>query len=503
VVVTRSDIAPIIGILALTVVVRVLSHQGEKRPAVQKPTGAWAGLWFLSLLGGVYAAGFTLLGVGTGAWPLVPLFGALSLALLWPWTLARHVFARLGWPRAAYWVTRVAHWRWETQKRDGAVVAGCLALRRRPDPARLEWLEARLGKAGGVTPLALALIADLRGQREEARRLMALCAWFDRRVLPPGARRMAREWLAADAAARGEWADVARYGGRFLAGAARRLLGAPDAPSDRRLRLLWVLSRGRRALRPLLDRATGRPAASGHHASLGDPPAPGPLAPGVSDGGPLAPGVHASDGGPLGRAVALTAALRRAPDARLLRAAGDAWAAAFSDEAVQSSLRTRAEALGAVDPARAAAAVREAAVAMLATAAEDLDLRAVEGEPSTVLATALQRAADARLAALEQLARGPQQRAARDAPLPAADELREWAALLAEYDRAARLGRQVEQLAFEQVHAAVCNLAVSLFNTWGERRLANAMFRWLQDRARALGLSHLDELYTRNVACGL
>ncbi len=480
----RSDITPLLALWAAIIIVNVLTRRREKKPAAPARTG-WLGYWLLAVLGGTYLAGFTALALDTRAYALVPVFGLLGLALVLPWPLSRHAFVRLGWARTACRLTRLAHWTWHAQRREGGVVAGCLALRaggalRPVDAARLDWLETRLaiGPTSGVTPLALALIADLRGRRDEARRLLALCGWFDPRIVPPIARRMAREWLAADAAARGAWEEVAKHGGRFLTGAARRLLGAP-APSERRLRLLWLLSARRRHTRPLLERAlAAAPAAA-------DPAA----APAAAD--------------PLARAVALTVALRRAPDARLLLAAGDAWTAALSDASVEDGLRARAQALGAVDAARAPRGLREAAVAMLAAAAEDVDLRAADGEPAAVLASALQCAAEARLAALELLARAPADRAARDAPLAAVDELREWAALLAEYDRAARLGRHVEQLAFEQVHAAICNLAVSLFNGWGEKRLANAMFRWLQDRARALGLAHLDALYTGNVACGL
>ena len=82
------------------------------------------------------------------------------------------------------------------------------------------------------------------------------------------------------------------------------------------------------------------------------------------------------------------------------------------------------------------------------------------------------------------------------------DELREWVALQELVERVARTGVDGRYVAYEAMQWVVCERAVRLWNSRGERRLANALFRWLLREAERVDDVRGIETQTANVKCG-
>ncbi|WP_437295515.1 hypothetical protein [Sorangium sp. So ce426] len=449
---------------------------------------------------------------------------APALALFGPWLAARHVFIPLGLPRAAYGAARRSLFAWPADPRGGAALAAAWALcrARRPDPAAEAWIGDLLegtgqrhgakrggdggAAAAGTEPLrgagvaAGAMLAAYRGDVEGARALFASVASLDERACPREARRVAAAWLAAEAAARGDWAEVierAADGGDratdLLGAAAARLLGGAAAPGAVELWLRWLAAPRRRATLPLVRRAL----AAGDDAPRPEPEQPEPCAAKVAEGDLWS------------RAVLLHAALLLRPRGQVsgddLRRLGGAWDAALDDERAQAELRERAASLGASGAQAAlgplARAVEEDLAATLRAArvplAEWDDLGATIGRTR-------RRLRDELLSEVELACDALRRRVDERRELPALSEWCEWTALRAQYEAAAELvGAEFRRLAFPKLHADVCHAAVWLFNTRKERVIANAMFRWLLAEAEALGDSRLTALQRGNVECGV
>ncbi|WP_437732617.1 hypothetical protein [Sorangium sp. So ce1335] len=495
----------------------------ERRTAAQRATDDHAlGGTFARILLGVLAVLFVSTvprGSLAGLLVLAP-----PLALFGPWLAARHVFIPLGLPRAAYAAARRSLFAWPADPRGGAALAAAWALcrARRPDPAAEAWLGDLLegtgqrrgaGRGGdggpaaaGTEPLrgagiaAGAMLAAYRGDIEGARALFESVACLDERACPREARRIAAGWLAAEAAARGDWAAVveraADGGGRataLLGAAAARLLGDVSAPGAVALWLRWLAAPRRRATLPLLRRAL----AAGDGAPRPEPEEPEPRAGKVAEGDLWS------------RAVLLHATLLLRPRGKVsgddLRRLGGAWDAALEDERAQAELRERALSLGASGAQAAlgplARAVEEDLAAALRAArvplAEWDDLGATIGRTR-------RRLRDELLSEVEIACDALRRRVDEKRELPALAEWREWTALRAQYEAAAELaGTEFRRLAFPKLHADVCHAAVWLFNTRKERAIGNAMFRWLLAEAEALEDARLAGLQRGNVACGV
>jgi hypothetical protein len=445
-------------------------------------------------------------GLGAGAVEAQPLdllaLVPLLLTLLFPWRTLRHGLVPLGQVRAAHLTARLVDVGFGNDGSGGAAMAAAMALLHKTNASEddLRWVEEQLAQATPLRAAGLVAAALLRlraGDRDGARLIFRSVELLRFPGSPPLAFRVAREWLAADAAARGDWQAVVEHASRdgslltsrgtlFLGAAARRLLGREDAPSDERLWALWLLAPARARTRPLLRRALA--------ASPGLPPA-----------AREAPGALAAPD-PLAAALALQVRAWREPTSTLegLVRLGEAWDRALADKALERRLLVRSMELGTHEGSKATERLREAAAAQLAARARAgrLALGSVEATGATV-----ERAAkllrDGLLAELEAGCEATRRRAVEQRALPAADEWREWLALRERYEEAGALGgAEARRLAWPRVREDVCKLAVWLWNERGERTIAHAMFLWLLDEATELHDADAMELHRKNVACG-
>src|SRR5262249_58525088 len=100
---------------------------------------------------------------------------------------------------------------------------------------------------GGRGLLAAGLLAALRGDRDRARCLLLVADNLPSQVISRKARRMARDWLVADAAQAEQWREVIRVGRRkygsrrwayLIARIGERLVGDKRACANW---LLWLV----------------------------------------------------------------------------------------------------------------------------------------------------------------------------------------------------------------------------------------------------------------------
>lgn len=421
--------------------------------------------------------------------------------LLFPWWIATRILAPLGLVHAAWAVGMLSDWVWSEDHRGGAAIAAAKALlaRRKFDAEAAAWIERRINKgrvlkAGGV--VACGLMAAARGDDEQARLLLASVEALDPTVSGRVAAKLAAEWRAADAAARGEWKLVEELGRqlgprtrltRFLGEVATRLRAESWPPSDRRLVWKWLLAPRRRATLPLLRRALAVPATM--------------LEPSAPRGVDLAPREDRLEGA-LARHAATLAAARPTDDD--LRRLGASWDGVFEDDRTRRHADERSLALGASGGPRALDKLRlsvEDDVVQLATAAR-LPIGEL-AEESAVLEGAARRLRDQLLGEVEVASEAVGVRAADRRELPATDEWREYVGLRALHDRAAHLGGlPLRRLAFPKLHTDLCKLAVWLWNERREKAIANAIFRFLLAEATAVDDARAVELQEENVKCG-
>lgn len=512
-------------------------------PAAEQGPHRWANLAWMAFAPAAVGLGIAL---ATGAVWTAPLLAAALVGLA-PWPFARWVLIPLGLHRAAWLAASVSDWTFRLDKRGGGALAAAWALcrARGRDDAAAAWVEERLRGApapvedpaeakaalrqasGSFEPLrgagvaAMAMLAAYRGDREGARALFESVGTFAEGACPPEAHRVAARWLAADAAAHGDWREVADLaeGARgeiwepsdlgLLGAVAARLLGEAGAPSDVGLWLRWAAAPHRRATLPLVRRALARR----------DRPRP------AAADGPELRAARVREGDLWGRAVALHATLLLRGGGRVtgeeLRRLGGAWDAAFEDERATSELHERARIIGGAGQGAGQASPRAAALAPSPEAAlgalrrsvvEDLAAMAraarLPHEAWEDLGETLNRAnrllRDELLSELELTCDRLRRRVDEHRELPPADEWREWIALRAQYERAAEMvGMELRRLAFPKVDSDVCHFAVWLFNVRRQRPMANAMFRWLLAEAEALGDERAADLQRKNASCGI
>jgi hypothetical protein len=144
--------------------------------------------------------------------PIVPLAAltAVGLVALHPWIAVRWCIP-LGLPRLAVTLGRLGGHPWVRDPEGGAVLAGVLAQLRRPvDEGMHAWLRGRLrrGPLRGAGLVAAGLLAADGGDRVTARALLVSLDDLDPDLCPPLARRIALDWLVADAVRDGDWARV-------------------------------------------------------------------------------------------------------------------------------------------------------------------------------------------------------------------------------------------------------------------------------------------------------
>jgi hypothetical protein len=104
---------------------------------------------------------------------------------------------------------------------------------------------------------------------------------------------------------------------------------------------------------------------------------------------------------------------------------------------------------------------------------------------------------------IEALASAMAQRTARKESLHTSGEWMEWGALRRSCEKATHDATlEVRRTVFSTVYNPACNHAVWLFNTQGEKLLANGMFRWLAREARAVNDAAAITLLEKNVKAG-
>jgi hypothetical protein len=463
----------------------------------------WArGLWsvVLSLVLSFVAALFAL-SVGRGhVINLIPL--AAVLVLLFPWPITRVVLIPFGWWRAAWHFAQLAGWVWRGDVAGGQLIAGAWAVlrQRHPNPAAIAWLTARrdeIEPLGAPGVLGSALLADALGDRTAARRLMRIVADFDDGSRPPLTRYLANEWLVADAAERGAWAEVELRGRsphrrsratRLLGDVGARLIGYPPVPSDAALVLRWLIAPSRLQTWPLVRRALRQVRAEV-----------------VPEGRrPIEYAAPALDGPALLAAHSQAIARGRVPTDRLMQL-GRSWDQLLADPQLRSQTARRALALRAGDPDTVIERLgRQVEADLFALArAGAVPLAVLEQGSSPALRRVARELRHDLLDELAILCEGLDARVRARRQLPPLDELREFLVIREHYERVCELGgADLVRIAFSQIHDPLCNLAVWLWDERGDAAIANAMFRWLGHEAVMAGDEEAAALQRRNIACG-
>jgi hypothetical protein len=465
------------------------------------PSDAFVSLWLCLVMVTVFFGIMAALGTIWSA-PLL----AAGMLLLMPWTVARRVLIPLGMSRSARFFSSLAGWTWSRDRRGGGLVAGAWAILHQKVPGREDM--ARLEAARDAAPvlsaaqvLATGLLAAARGDLESARALLGSVEELGARTAPTMVHALAREWLVADAAERGQWARVATLAGgdsgrapaartratRLLGAVAARFMGRDDAPGTAWLWLLWLLAPCRRHSFALVRRARMAPARKG--------PTPAPVDHRLET--TLRPDHYAD---------ALSAhvyALARDPSrlgADDLERLADAWDRALADPATRHMVMQRAAVLGARSGERVLHDLSETVARDIAGMARAAGVTLTEREfASPTLGQAQSWLHNELLGEIEIAFDALQIRVMDKRTLSSIDEWREWLSLRAVYARAAGLGGlELRRLAFPHVHHTVCKLAVWLWNQRDEHLMANAMFRWLLDEALAVGDAEAIELQSRN-----
>lgn len=415
----------------------------------------------------------------------LPMIGIMIAPLVAPW-IVRRIVVPMGWYRVAFHLGRLGAG--EDSLAAGLVYAAA-AVAIEPTPGGELFVTSRRDTRtplGDGEVVASAFLAAGRGDVETARQLLRSTALLAENH--PAIRELAGEWLAVDAAERGDWEQLVDDAARttwpatpltfLLEGIAHRRVGAAGMPSANELRLRWLFAPHRRVTRSLL------------------------VAPCVPAAEPTA-GPHAGDetGGQLPQAIAAHLAFHaHTPDEASLQTTARAWDAALSDGSTHAWLARRAIELdapvGSVDRT-----IREVAAAVVDELARLAD-RAQLGAPKSrgpVGDGLSHRLRHGRLDALEQgFSRWAERRTTGDVRL-AIDEWREFVALRAAYDHAVKAGGlELRRLAFPHAFSTGSNMAAWLWNARNEYALSHAISVWLLDEALAVGDAEAIELGHKN-----
>lgn len=442
-------------------------------------------------------AGLVPLGLGSGDVGVLS-GGLVALYLLFPAWIARRLLAPLGFVRLAYftaWLSRV-EWRRDKPGGPALLAAWALAQQDEPWPSSIAWVEQRLAASKtalqGSGVVAFGLLEAAKGRLDSAREWLDSVVMFDPRVAPPQVRRVAAEWLATDAAARGDWkrvraiSDDRRWPGTrtltLLGALAGRMSGDP-LPTNAGLWLWWMLAPRRLWTWGFVRRAT-------RHRQTARPVEALPAPPESLDA--------------VGRATFLTLALQRLPSpaATSVVEVARAWEAAFASE-VRSKLFMRATLVGGGEPDAAVEEVRALVEQALGPRLKG-KLNGVPGELPALIEAAAQARRDALYGELEERMNRMDARKQGNKELPQLEEWREVIALRELYRQACEAGSEGEHaLAHSIIRDKFVNFGVWLYNVRVEKPVANAIFRLLEAEAVALGDADAEKLNKKNGACDL
>lgn len=417
--------------------------------------------------------------------PILPLavLTAVGLVALHPWIAVRWCIP-LGLPRLAVTLGRLGGHPWVRDPEGGAVLAGVLAQLRRPsDPEMHAWLRGHLrrGPLRGAGLVAAGLLAADSGDRDTARALLVSLDDLDPDLCPPLARRIALDWLCADAVRDGDWARVQSLTEDHPAlSATLRLMQAlarfhrGETLASGGLWSAWLRAPRRRHTLALVRGALAEPA---HCSAL-------ELGPVELAGEPR---LAANDGGPV-PAEALALYMEALVDGdgpgaegRMARLA-EAWDRAMDDFGFRGHVRRRAESL------RCTTGGEKVMAQLHRDVCEDLaQLLADAGVPPEVAGpgTTGRRAAQHMYAnTLEDLRRVG---ATVDGPRPPVATVEHvvtqwlaWLKVRRRYQAVASVASlELRREAYEIVELHLRQLMAWLWNDVGERGLANAISTWL------------------------
>lgn len=459
-------------------------------------SGAAGTIVFQLILGGT-AMGLISVGLETGSGVALTV-GLIAFYLLFPAWIARSVLAPLGFVRLAYLTALLSRVEWRRDKPGGPalIAAWALAQQEKPWPSTIAWVEQRLAPSKkalqGSGVVAFGLLEASKGRLEAAREWLDSVLMFDPRVAPPHVRVVAAEWLATDAAARGDWkrvkaiADNKKWPGSstltLLGALAGRMLGQ-SLPTNAGLWFWWLLAPRRLWTRGFVKQVIAHRASDTAIKPLPAPP-------------------ESLDA--MGRATFLTLALKghETPAASTVVEVARAWEAALGSE-VRSRLFVRSTLVGGGEPDAAVEEVRQLVEQALGPMLPSR-LSGVSGELPSLIESAAQSRKDALYTELEERMGRMDARKLDGKELPSLEEWRELLSLRALYRQACESGSADDHsLAHSVIRDKLVNFGVWLYNQREEKPVANAIFRLLEAEAVALGDSDSEKLNKKNGACDL
>lgn len=454
----------------------------------------------ITLLHAIQGGSFEILAI-------IPLLGTL----FFPWRLIRYVLIPLGQIRASCLVARWLMAGFGNDRSGGVAMVAAMALLHKTNTSEADvtWVERQLNQASPLRACGIVAAAFLRLHTKDdqgARQLLQSIEQIQFTDSPSLAFRVAREWLAVDAAERGDWDEIlgiiSTYNSFqlsritiFLGVVARRLLNQ-NYPSDLQLWISWALAPERLLTRPLLLRALATPRSSLPPTKVDFP-------------------YQSLEKDVLREALRLQVqvgqlTLLRSED---LVALGLAWDRALVDDSLERRLLIRSMDLAIHPTNPPQEELRESVANYLADLAQAHDLPLWEQESnhsesqepptSPTLERARYLLREALLTELEIACNTTRARATEKRPLPTVDEWQEALLLRKRYQRIHWLvGEEALRIAWSVWNVNLCKLAVWLYNDRNEKTIAHAMFQWLL--AEAIERQDQDgiELQRKNVACG-
>jgi hypothetical protein len=473
--------APVYGLFwVLFFAARFLAKRRGKKEtvyAVRPPIGR------IALVIGMVLTGWSLFSLSDLREPMprTLIVGLVALALGVAPALAVVVAVPLGLPRMAWALNRIGGGSGGVfELRSSAGLVAARAVLRRPSEHGARFIEnylatcPELGMSGAA---ATALIASLRGNREQALAIFGLLARMAHAHAFPPALDLSREYLAIDALRRRNWRLLVELGkgpGTFLTDllglVARRVLHTGDAPSATRLWHAWVFTPHRRMTWRIVVRAITAPA----------PAPPAPVAPSLSAYAALL----ARDPGSV-RAEDVEVAVRSLDEIRSFRP----WLAVIGQRRLALGIAASVEDIRA-ETMRAAEQGIAAAILEGGWRAKWIPV-GVTGDAVRALVT------EERLRLVEGLVAEMARRARERRDLPEPDEWRAWADARRVCDELRADSGSAFGL-FEILFQPLTAYAARLTNVRGRRVLAGDIFRYLRDLAREAGAVYAYDLVDRN-----
>jgi len=444
---------------------------------------------------------------------LLPSLALLLLLLAWPTAVIEKILVPKGLVRATYYTALVLLWH-VPDRRGQALLLAHRALLHAPPLCNTDEDEAFLAKRlalvsqGAAALLAAAMQLARTQGLAQAVPLLRCVDTLDPKLQNPWAMETAHELLVVEAISRGDWPKAASHKAgvfsspltHFLGDCARVFVSKPDGAQAANLadRIDWrthwqrLSAEQRQHLQWLLARAQNhRPQKTGSSE------------------------LNMSERPRIELALAALTRLWLAPphatDPSRLRAVGETWDQALSDKALQQKLLTRALALGIPGAEQKAKDTLRAQVVAtlrgyLAQGAVSMEKLFPDGKmpaKSVLLEASLAVRAEF-LEKFEALTGKLEERTLDKRALPWLDEWREWAQVRDAYQRIDDFGGlEARRLAWTSLHRQANNWACWLWNERSEKVLANAVFRFLEREAEALGDDRSLQLARKNVGSGL